>query len=137
MNERVDNGKPAQARGGKRHSQSQPDAGLGRKQPGQTDPQHKQADRRSVEVKEEEAGPQARTADSSPGNPPGDRVGTASPDGPVTRRPPADERVAVAEPGRGQLSSADPRIDIGTADSTPAPDGGPTGSDRDTLKPGV
>lgn len=120
-----------------------------RKQAGQGDPHHKQADRRATDD-EEQGGPQARTADSSPGDPPAGRSdsGTAPPDGPTDRphastRYERDERAAIeiaaaAEPGRGQLPAtpADPRIDIGTADSKPSPDG-TTGSDRDTMKPGA
>lgn len=144
MNTRADNtadkGKPSQDKDGD-HSQKQPDANIGRKQAGQTDPQHRQADRRSDQTAED-GGPQARTADSSPGNPPDDRKGTTPPDGPIessrTRgSDPGIESTAVAEPGRGQLPAADPRVDIATADSRPAPDAGTTGSDRDTLKPGV
>lgn len=141
MNTRADNDKPSQDKDDD-PSQKQPDANIGRKQAGQTDPQHAQADRRSDETAAQDGGPQARTADSSPGNPPDDRKGTASPDGPVESArargsDPGVEGTAVAEPGRGQVSSADPRVDISSADSRPAPDGPPTGSDRDTLKPGV
>jgi len=144
MNTQVnDKGKPSQDKGGEGRSHSQPDAGMERKQAGQTDPQQKQADRRSAEAKEKNAAPQARTADSSPGDPQGERTGTTPPDGPLDRHQrsrdsdPGVESVVAAEPGRGQLPGADPRVDIGTADSTPAPDAGTTGSDRDTLKPGV
>lgn len=132
----------AEAKGGERPSHEQPDAGIGRKQAGQTDRQNRQADRHGADAEADETTQKARTADSSPGDPPADRAGTASPDGAVQSTPRGASRgvegAAVAEPGRGQLASdVDRRVDVGTADSTPAPDGEPTGSDRDTLKPGV
>jgi len=142
MNTRTNDSKPSQGKDGGHDAQKQPDANVGRKQAGQTDPHHRQADRRSDETTAEHGVPEARTADSSPGNPPDDRKGTTPPDGPVeaarTRgSDPGVEATTAAEPGRGQVATADPRIDVATADSRPAPDGGTTGSDRDTLKPGV
>lgn len=81
-----------------------------------------------------------RTADSSPGDPPADRSGTTPPDGPNADTRTTDvaaDTAAAAEPGRGQVRGADPRVDVASADSRPAPDDTTTGSDRDTLKPGV
>lgn len=82
----------------------------------------------------------SRTADSTPGDPPPDRCGTTPPDGTQQDTHATDiaaEAVTAAEPGRGQVRGADPRVDVSSADSRPAPDDATTGTDRDTLKPGV
>ena len=96
--------------------------------------------RANARVGGRERGSDPRVADSSPGNPPDERKGTTPPDGTAGTSQGRDRSATVdaatAEPGRGQVPSADPRVDVATADSRPAPDG-TTGSDRDTLKPGV
>lgn len=107
-----------------------------------TQPSDKDSAERSG--REQPGAGKARTADSSPGDPPPERAGTTPPDGPtestratnVTADADA-ESAAAAEPGNGQVRGADPRVDIATADSRPVADDTTTGGDRDTLKPGV